>query len=272
MPTTAKLSRKAHAARYFGSQYTALSYKATDAWACSTGFYSLDITIEEKNEKLTKREGDYRKIQDADRVIPDDYTASDLLHAIDKTIARLLPIVEKESRVGDAYFIRIMPPQNDEVREVYDTNSLLACFADLPEHLSGISHDWEPVPAGKLPASEARKYLKGFRRWLVGELPKLPTGSQGKVKKEWYHDKDEEPPPTYKHGSLQGTKRHLGICLGGNANSSNLRTLEQKATSGVVWVRRLGWASFEAFFRRQIEYAEASKIKLQHEHQNSPSR
>jgi hypothetical protein len=75
----------------------------------------------------------------------------------------------------------------------------------------------------------------------------------------WYHAQSEQPPPNHS-GEVTGTKRFLSLCLG--AKGANNRTIEQKACSGAVWVRKNTRTSYSVWFPTQAAYARANAIRL----------
>ncbi len=83
----------------------------------------------------------------------------------------------------------------------------------------------------------------------------------GKKEAAWYYDDGEDRPVTHDKGPLYGTKKDLGIALGG-PGGRNDRTLESKAKSGVVWVRRLTGKNWEVWFKLQSQYAAANAKML----------
>jgi hypothetical protein len=77
----------------------------------------------------------------------------------------------------------------------------------------------------------------------------------------WYHRPDEDPPrDIYHFGEIEGTKQELALCLG--ASKPNDRTLNQKARTGSVWVKRYHRTSFGVWFKTHDAYARANGIKI----------
>jgi hypothetical protein len=76
----------------------------------------------------------------------------------------------------------------------------------------------------------------------------------------WYHHHHEDRPDQYPAGEIQGTKSELSLYLG--AARANDRTLEQKARSGAVWVKRYHRTSFGVWFPTQDAFARANAIQI----------
>ncbi len=111
------------------------------------------------------------------------------------------------------------------------------------------------------------EHLEDVKLWLAevaADLKRRLPGVPGSRTDDppWYHESNEQPLPQFTNDkSLTGTKKDLGICLGGKGGR-NERTLENKAKAGSVWVRRHHRQKFEVFFRTQHAYATANAKML----------
>ena len=120
----------------------------------------------------------------------------------------------------------------------------------------------EPSTSETLPTSRDSDQEEG---------PAIATGPNGVPRAagngdgaDWYYPKAASPPTTNAYGPLLGTKKNLGICLGGRGGRND-RTLERKGRTGYVWVCRCSRQSFAVYFRTQKDWdrAKARALSLQ---------
>jgi hypothetical protein len=144
-------------------------------------------------------------------------------------------------RSGETTFMRLMAKANIDTKDQ-----------------AGVLTRWL-TPATIQPASprqpESGKPSKG-----TGEpIREMPNRDESEA--SWHHAPSDQKPVQYAHGPLVGTKKDLGVWLGGTPGP-NVRTLEQKAEAGTVWVIRRTRTCFEVWFRNQGTYATANQERL----------
>ncbi len=89
--------------------------------------------------------------------------------------------------------------------------------------------------------------------------PSVNSQSARCTSQSWYYPITAVPPPEYPYGPLQGTQKQLALWIAGNDDRRRLLALCNART---IWVKRLHYRCYEAWFRNQQRYSFANQQHL----------
>lgn len=128
--------------------------------------------------------------------------------------------------------------------------------------------EWEPpeltydTPAPDTPADEPLALAHTDAIETITAAPVVKKTHTTAKNVPWWHDPTEPRPAEYRHGPITGTQAEISRWLGEKKRKMQ-RRLQQKATSGVVWVIRQTKTAWEVWFKDQTVYETADlKRKL----------
>lgn len=90
-----------------------------------------------------------------------------------------------------------------------------------------------------------------------GEL--RPGGGVQTAAFQWCHAASETRPSEYQHGPLTGNQKQLAQWITGK---NDRRRLHAYCQTGAIWVRRLNYRKYEAWFRNERRFEAANRFSL----------
>ncbi len=110
----------------------------------------------------------------------------------------------------------------------------------------------------------AERLMSGGGKGGRGAKAAKPASQSENGPGSWCHTADEQPPPEFKFGPLQGKKKDLAKAYFGNPKADP-RTITTACAEGQMWIKPLRRYNYLAFFKDEKVYAETKRIltKLQ---------